>query len=271
MPAADALLPLPSGEIHLWFCRHGESGDPAREAACRALLEPHELARTARFHFARDRHRHLLTRVLVRTALSRYAPVRPQDWRFAEGPFGRPRIGGPMTQAIQGLDFNLSHTDGLIVLALARNLEMGVDAEHLGRNASLELADHFFSPAEAKALAALPPSRRAHRFFELWTLKESYIKARGMGLQIPLDSFGFALDEADDRIGFALFSNAHGDDAPHRHFWQLRPTPEHLVAVCAATGGNGADMRIVCRDIAPLQWERPLEIHPERSGESAGI
>ncbi len=258
MPAADALLPLPSGEIHLWFCRHGESGDPALEAACRALLEPHELARTARFHF-------------VRTALSRYAPVRPQDWRFAEGPFGRPRIGGPMTQAIQGLDFNLSHTDGLIVLALARNLEMGVDAEHLGRNASLELADHFFSPAEAKALAALPPSRRAHRFFELWTLKESYIKARGMGLQIPLDSFGFALDEADDRIGFALFSNAHGDDAPHRHFWQLRPTPEHLVAVCAATGGNGAGMRIVCRDIAPLQWELPLEIHPERSGESAGI
>ena len=271
MPAADALLPLPSGEIHLWFCRHGESGDPALEAACRALLEPHELARTARFHFARDRHRHLLTRVLVRTALSRYAPVRPQDWRFAEGPFGRPRIGGPMTQAIQGLDFNLSHTDGLIVLALARNLEMGVDAEHLGRNASLELADHFFSPAEAKALAALPPSRRAHRFFELWTLKESYIKARGMGLQIPLDSFGFALDEADDRIGFALFSNAHGDDAPHRHFWQLRPTPEHLVAVWAATGGNGAGMRIVCRDIAPLQWELPLEIHPERSGESAGI
>ena len=271
MPAADALLPLPSGEIHLWFCRHGESGDPALEAACRALLEPHELARTARLHFARDRHRHLLTRVLVRTALSRYAPVRPQDWRFAEGPFGRPRIGGPMTQAIQGLDFNLSHTDGLIVLALARNLEMGVDAEHLGRNASLELADHFFSPAEAKALAALPPSRRAHRFFELWTLKESYIKARGMGLQIPLDSFGFALDEADDRIGFALFSNAHGDDAPHRHFWQLRPTPEHLVAVCAATGGNGAGMRIVCRDIAPLQWELPLEIHPERSGESAGI
>ena len=271
MPAADALLPLPSGEIHLWFCRHGESGDPALEAACRALLEPHELARTARFHFARDRHRHLLTRVLVRTALSRYAPVRPQDWRFAEGPFGRPRIGGPMTQAIQGLDFNLSHTDGLIVLALARNLEMGVDAEHLGRNASLELADHFFSPAEAKALAALPPSRRAHRFFELWTLKESYITARGMGLQIPLDSFGFALDEADDRIGFALFSNAHGDDAPHRHFWQLRPTPEHLVAVCAATGGNGAGMRIVCRDIAPLQWELPLEIHPERSGESAGI
>ena len=269
MSPADATLPLPPGEIHLWFCRHGESGDPALEAACRALLEPHELARTARFHFQRDRHRHLLTRVLVRTVLSRYAPVQPQDWRFAEGSFGRPCIAEPMTQAVDGLDFNLSHTDGLIVLALARNLEVGVDAESLARTASLELADHFFSPAEAKALAALPPTRRAHRFFELWTLKESYIKARGMGLQIPLDSFGFALDDADDRIGFALWGDARGDNAPHRHFWQLRPTPGHLVAVCAATDGSG--MRLVCRDIAPLQWERPLDIRAVRSGGSAGI
>lgn len=269
MSPADAYLPLPPGEIHLWFCRHGESGDPALEAACRALLEPHELARTARFHFQRDRYRHLLTRVLVRTVLSRYAPVLPQDWRFAEGSFGRPCIAEPMTQAANGLDFNLSHTDGLIVLALARNLEMGVDAENLGRTASLELADHFFSPAEAKALAALPPARRAHRFFELWTLKESYIKARGMGLQIPLDSFGFALDDAHDRIGFALRGDARGDSAPHRHFWQLRPTPEHMVAVCAATDASG--MRIVCRDIAPLQWERPLDSRAVRSGGSAGI
>lgn len=265
MPSAAPLIPLPSGEIHLWLCFHGDAGSAALTAACRALLTTQELSKQERFHFARDRHRYLLTRTLVRSVLSRYAPVQPQAWRFATGPFGRPRIDAPIAEEALGLDFNLSHTDGLIVLALARNIELGVDAENVGRKASLDVADHFFSPAEATALGALPPALQAERFFELWTLKESYIKARGMGLQIPLDSFSFALDNTNGGIEFALADSRANDEAARRwQFWQLQPTREHLVALCAAPSPSGA-ARIVCREVAPLEWDRPREVRTTRA------
>jgi len=256
MHRAAPLLPLPAGDIHLWLCPHGESGDPSLEATYRALLTPQELQQKDRFHFARDRHRYLLTRVLVRSVLSRYAPIEPQDWRFANGPFGRPRIDGPALEEIRGLDFNLSHTAGLIVLAMARGIELGVDVENIRRSAVLEAVDHFFAPAEARSLGALPAALQPHRFFELWTLKESYIKARGMGLQIPLDSFAFALDVPGD-IGFAL-ADPHGNAA--WHFRQLQPTTDHMVALCSS-----ADAPIVCRETAPLQWERSLEVATTRA------
>ncbi|MGJ7605336.1 4'-phosphopantetheinyl transferase family protein [Variovorax sp. LT1R20] len=254
--AAPLLLPLPAGDIHLWFCPHGDSGDPALEASYRALLTPQELQQKDRFHFARDRHRYLLTRVLVRTILSRYAPIEPQDWRFSNGPFGRPRIDGSALEETRGLDFNLSHTAGLIVLAIARDIELGVDVENIRRAAVLEAVDHFFAPAEAASLGALPADSQPHRFFELWTLKESYIKARGMGLQIPLDSFAFALDNPGN-VGFAL-ADPHGNAA--WHFQQLQPTPDHMVALCSST-----DARIVCRETSPLQWERPVEVRTTRA------
>lgn len=257
MHRAALLIPLPAGDIHLWLCPYGDSGDPALDASYRALLTPQELAQRDRFHFARDRHRYLLTRVLVRTILSRYAPIEPHDWRFANGPFGRPRIDDdPDVEETRGLDFNLSHTAGLIVLAIARNIELGVDVENIRRPAVLEAVDHFFAPAEARSLGALPATLQPHRFFELWTLKESYIKARGMGLQIPLDSFAFALDVPGD-VGFSL-ADPHGNAA--WHFQQLQPTPDHMVALCSSR-----DARIVCRETAPLQWERPLEVATERA------
>lgn len=254
MHRADLLLPLPAGDIHLWFCPHGEAGDPALDAAYRALLTPQELQQKDRFHFARDRYRYLLTRVLVRSVLSRYAPVQACDWRFASGSFGRPRIDGET----HGLDFNLSHTTGLIVLAVARDIELGVDVENLRRSAVLEAVDHYFAPSEAQSLNALPPASQPHRFFELWTLKESYIKARGMGLQIPLDSFAFALDTPRD-IGFTL-ADPRDDPTHHWHFLQLQPTLDHMVAICSST-----DARIVCRETAPLQWERPLQVPTTRA------
>lgn len=250
------LLPLPAGEIHLWLCPHGDSVDPTFEASYRALLTLEELQQKDRFHFARDQHRYLLTRTLVRSILSRYAPIEPQDWRFANNAFGRPRVDNPPLEETQGLDFNLSHTAGLIVLAISRHVELGVDVENIRRPAVLEAVDHFFAPAEARSLAALPAALQPHRFFELWTLKESYIKARGMGLQIPLDSFAFALD-VPGNIDFAL-ADPLGRAA--WHFWQLQPTPDHMVALCSAS-----DARIVCRETAPLRWERSLQIATQRT------
>jgi len=262
MPSAAPLISLPAGDIHLWFCFHGDDGNPALTAEYFSLLTPEDRSRHDRFHFARDQHRYLLTRVLARSVLSRYAPVQAQAWRFAAGPFGRPRIEASLAEEAHGLDFNLSHTDGLIVMAVARGIDLGVDAENLGCKAAPEVADHFFSPSESAALNALPPSLQAERFFELWTLKESYIKARGMGLQIPLDSFSFTLDDPGG-IAFALADSLDGT-AQRWRFWQLQPTHEHLVSVCAAPG-HSSPARIVCREVAPLQWERPLAVRTMRA------
>ena len=256
------LLPLPTGDIHLWFCRHGDASGADLAAACQALLTPEDRSRYERFHFARDRHRFLLTRALVRCVLSRYAPVPPQAWRFDNGPWGRPRIQSPFIESAQGLDFNLSHTNGLIVMALARDMALGVDAENVGRKAAFEVADQFFSAAESAALKALAPSLQAERFFALWTLKESYIKARAMGLQIPLDSFGFALDDHHG-IDFTL-DEPHDDGAQRWHFWQLQPTPDHLVAVCAASTESHR-ARIVCRETMPTQGETMVDLRTVRA------
>src|SRR5690606_33310169 len=93
------------------------------------------------------------------------------------------------------LVFNLSHTDGLIACAVSRGREVGVDVEWLDRRGGdIDVADRFFSRYEVQALYAQPPERRRDRFFRYWTLKESYIKARGMGLALPLDRFSFELD-----------------------------------------------------------------------------
>lgn len=198
----------------------------------------------------------------MRCVLSRYAPVPPQAWGFENGPWGRPRIQAPTVELAQGLDFNLSHTDGLIVMAVARDMALGVDAENVGRKAALDVADQFFSAAESAALKALAPSLQAERFFALWTLKESYIKARAMGLQIPLDSFGFALDGRNG-IDFAC-AEPDEDGAQRWHFWQLQPTPDHLVAVCAASDASHS-ARIVCREAMPMQWEKVVDVRMVRA------
>ncbi|MCW5260622.1 4'-phosphopantetheinyl transferase superfamily protein [Verminephrobacter eiseniae] len=199
----------------------------------------------------------------MRSVLSRYAPVAAEAWRFAVSPYGRPRIEAPLVEEAHDLDFNLSHTHGLIVMALARDIDLGVDAENVGRKAALDVADHFFSPSESAALKALPPSLQAERFFALWTLKESYIKARGMGLHIPLDSFGFALDNSEG-IEFVL-ADPSDDSAARWQFWQLQPTPQYLVAVCAASDSL-PPTRIICRETMPLQWEKPIAIPTTRTG-----
>lgn len=252
-PSASAPDPidLPVGDIHLWFSFHGESDDLTLDATYRAFLSHEELAQEARFHFARDRRRYLLTRILVRTVLSRYTSVQPQAWRFGTGKFGRPRIAGPIAEKTHGLDFNLSHTDGLIVLGIARQTQLGIDVESVCRPIVPSVIGLAFAQAEEAALHQLPVALQKNRFFDLWTLKESYVKARGKGLKIPLDQILITL--TDTSIDLAL-DKSLGDDAKSWRLWQLRAGDRHVVSVCAAHA-DLAGMRIVCRDISPLQWE----------------
>src|SRR5262249_6094892 len=144
-------------------------------------MTPAEREREARFLFERDRTMYRATRALVRTVLSQYRDVAPADWRFETQEHGRPFVASPRLD--EPLQFNLSNTRGLVVCAVSESLvEMGVDVERNDRvESAMQIAERFFSPSEVRTLMALPPEERAERFATIWTLKESYIKARGLG------------------------------------------------------------------------------------------
>lgn len=226
---------LDSGQIHLWLAWLGEITDPHQLAEYRSLLSEGESAKQERFHFERDRHRYLVTRAMVRTVLSKYADVAPRDWLFAVNDYGKPSIATEHAQA-RGIEFNLSHTDGLVVLGVTRGRTLGVDVENVrARKVDLEIADRFFAPAEVAALRALPSQQQQQRFFDYWTLKESYIKARGMGLSIPLGSFAFCLEDPA-RIRVTIDPGLQ-DDAERWLFWQLQLHRGYLMALCAENRG----------------------------------
>jgi 4'-phosphopantetheinyl transferase len=245
---------LPRDETHVWFVR-SERVAPELLAAYEAILSGDERARAHRFLMIEHRHAFVIAHALVRCVLSRYARIEPVRWAFARGAHGRPRVRGG---ALGELDFNLSHTAGLAVCAVGRGV-LGVDVEDLARPAPLEVAGHFFAPREAAALATLVAPLRPRRFYEYWTLKESYIKARGLGLAIPLDQFAFQLGGGErPRIGFA----GGIDDDPARWWFELlEPTERHLLAVALRDPPPHA--RVVMRELLPLGEQLPAA-HPCR-------
>lgn len=214
--------------VELWGAAVPVAFEPALEARYLALLSAEEHQQRERFHFDALKRRYLLTRALVRTVLSRHAPLAPEAWVFGANAQGRPHIVDPPS-AVQDLSFNVSHTEALVVLAVAHGREIGVDIECTRRRAPLEVAQRFFSAAEAAALAALPPALQVARFWDLWTLKESYIKARGLGLSLPLDAFGFRFEDPD-RI--ALDIEPRIDDGRRWHFSQHTLPDDHQLALC---------------------------------------
>ncbi|MNS48137.1 4'-phosphopantetheinyl transferase sfp [compost metagenome] len=198
-------------------------------------MQPDERARHDRFAFEHSKAEFRLARWLVRTTLSRHAPVAPADWRFETNAHGRPAIA--RAHGLPDLRFNLTHTPGLLAIAVARGREVGLDAEDITRpGETIGIAHRFFAPTELEALLALPDEADRHeRFFALWTLKEAYIKARGLGLALPLDSFAFTWRE--DGLAFSCDARAE-DESTRWHFTRHRPTPRHALALAVERQGG---------------------------------
>lgn len=227
---------LNPGEVHVWCARPEQLGG---DDEGRRVLAAEELERSARHRFERHRRIAIASRVLLRRVLSRYEPVAPSDWRFVVGEHGRPMIaerGG-------SLRFSVSHTEGLVACAVACAVDLGVDVERLRRTAPLEVADRFFAPAEVAALRALPEPARHRRFFDYWTLKECYVKARGLGLALPLGKFSMVLGDGSPRIEI---DPSLGDDGGSWQFAQREPTRAHVLALCVRRSGT-FDANVVLR------------------------
>ena len=178
-------------EIHLWHTQDEHITDSPLIHLYHQYLSDEESKQQKRFHFEKHKHQYLITRALVRSVLSLYDDnISPEAWEFKSNAYGKPYISN--TNSCLPLCFNLSHTENFIVLAVSLSCDVGIDVEYLPRHGAMEeIAESFFSKAEVIELKKLPKEQQKQRFYDLWTLKEAYIKACGMGLSIPLNHFSY--------------------------------------------------------------------------------
>lgn len=220
---------VPADETHLWTAPDDIC---AGQPAAAALLSPDERAAAARFVNARAARSFAAGRVLARLALSRQCAVRPQDWAFAPGAYGRPFVVAP--DEYRGMYFSLSHTEGLVACLSGRTACAAVDVERITPWDDLQhVAPTVLSEGEQHSIAALSGDAWVRRFFEYWTLKEACTKALGVGLARDFASISFRFDEACDIT--AQFAEEAGEAASGWLFRRLPLGPDWAGAVAVKT------------------------------------
>ena len=253
---SDNLWPLPPNavklnddEVHVWLVNAGAKDIPPDLLA--TSLSEEEKERAARFKFVKDRRLYIAAHVALRSLLAKYLRVAADKFHFVSGPQGKPALAPP--QAAGGLEFNLSHSHEVALVAVARQRAVGVDVEFVKRQFSFdELARRFFTTKEVAALCELPQTLQREAFFKCWTSKEAFLKAKGTGLSGKLDEVVITL-AADQQVRI----NASVPD------WSLTE-----LTLCVGYQGalvvQGAPRPIRC-----YQWESPLiEPHQKFSPEA---
>jgi 4'-phosphopantetheinyl transferase len=182
-PNAPPRLRPASGEVHVWAA---PLDLPAEEVAeLYRHLSEEERERAGRFRHALARYEFIVARGLLRVLLGECLDIEPRQVQFAQTARGKPRLAGPDPPPVC---FNVSHSHGMALLAVSRRCEVGVDLERVRPfSDEMGLAERFFTPREAAALRALDSPGRLETFFRLWTRKEAYLKAHGLGLSFGLE------------------------------------------------------------------------------------
>jgi 4'-phosphopantetheinyl transferase len=205
-----------------------------------SMLSAEEQARAARFHFEQDRQVYLAGHALMRDILARYTGRPPSQWHFSKGPHGKPEA--ILHEGEPRLRINMSHTRGLAAVAVTLGSDVGIDVEWVAREtACQDLASRFFSPAEQDYLARQMVNSQVDAFFTLWTLKEAYLKATGLGLAMPLSDFSF--DPEGPSIAFA---DHVADDPAQWSFLNHRLSPAYTLSVAVRRPGmRASDFKLV--------------------------
>jgi len=232
MPAYLRYLKLDSNDIHIWISRASRIRQTDLLRRYQDVLTEDELLKQNSYVCTKKRHSALITRAFVRDLLSRYVNIPPHLWQFKLNSYGKLEI----INSPQPLRFNISHTDDLIICAVMLNDDIGCDVEMIYRGCSfLSIAENYFSPEEFSDLLKTPEKEQRSRFFDYWTLKESYIKAQGSGLSLSLSEFGFHIGTSgseyiNDNIKLEL-SSIHADCAKFWRSWLFYPNKGHRIAV----------------------------------------
>jgi 4'-phosphopantetheinyl transferase len=233
--------------VDIWIVHEHAPAVQARFAAYASLLSDDENRRAARIAHPGARRHFVIGRALARTMLSRYGTLPPREWPIVIDRHGRPMLDA-QPHTVPDLRFNLTHCEGLIACGVTIGRELGIDAENVTRRLLHDgVPERFFAPREVADLRALPAHHQPLAFFEYWTLKEAYLKARGLGLALPLARFAFVFDQ--DTAPRVEFDPDLGDDPATWQFARFRPTPMHRLAV--AVRRSGPDLPIEVRDVVP--------------------
>ena len=186
-------LTIQEDEVHVWRADLQAPGSVGEQLA--AALDDAESRQAQRFRFARHRDRFMARRAMRRWILARYLQIEPAALELDFAQYGKPLLG---SRYGSDLRFNCSHSENLALLAISRGRDVGVDLERIKPDFSDDaIPERFFTPREAALLRALPAQQQADAFFELWVRKEAYVKARGMGLSLALDSFEIPLGDVE--------------------------------------------------------------------------
>lgn len=217
-------------------------------------LDAQERARYERYELIRSRRQLLLSRAMLRTVLTRYLGA---DVAIRIAEHGRPEL----VQA-SPLSFNLSHSRDRVIVAVSSAGPVGVDVEYAARPRRVErLMTRYFSDLEQAALLTLPPEERLARFYRLWALKESYIKARGLGLAIPLGDFSFEFLDPEERGITIHFSRSQAaQSAEHWSFWSDQIAGKDYafgLALNTDMKGVRVSVRHACAESGIECWDEP--------------
>jgi 4'-phosphopantetheinyl transferase len=238
MPGAPT-HPIASETAHLWCFDTEIFQEASTTHRWLARLEDHERIRYAAYGTSAAKREYLGARALARTALGHYSGQPAECLRFRTDHLGRPGLTSP---SIRGLNFSLAKTRGLAVGLFAFDRDVGVDVELVAPIEAVEMAERFFSPGELAELLRLGDAARLSRFYELWTLREAYLKARGIGLALPLDQLVFHPTSSGGAR--AEFGAAIRDDPAHWQFGLTWLTNRHLAATCIRRPSSGVPTRI---------------------------
>lgn len=235
MNKISSLVSLEPDEVHLWHVQTESAIDRGWLSKYKDLMSHDERERYHRFLVAHARDQHLIARAMVRNVLSKYDAIDPADWRFQFDSHGKPRIAEPQNRI--DLKFNLAHCHGLVVLAVTQGADIGVDCENMSRDIEHRpFAERYFAPEEVAWIQSTPDDQISDVFFQLWTLKESYIKAVGKGLSLPLDQFGFQVEHPSPPT--IRFGEKIDDRSERWEFSQIELQAPFKIAMCVERSAN---------------------------------
>ncbi len=209
---------LKESDVYIWYrCTTSLDSEAVKSADQHLSIE--ERSRRDRLRFGVDRRDFTIAHDLLRRSLSRYADMPPSGWQFATNDYGKPSIESNDPQA-RALAFSLSHTRGCVACAITSNAPLGIDVERVDRSRGvLEIADRYFSEKEAAWLRQCSDRLRTIYFAELWTLREAFLKAIGVGLSGSLTDVSFSFNEP----GGIEFSGPSTIDPCEWHFALFEP------------------------------------------------
>ena len=229
-PVTHSITRLLQNENHAWHINPEEITDLAVIEYCFSILSSDEKNKLSRFHFKKDRHQYLISHAFLRSVLSQYIGVLPLNWKFSRGGYGRPRIANDESRG--GVEFNLTHTDGLTVCIISSNEMCGIDAEKIVPKSGLsDISEQIYPSADCdqlKLLLVRDETLFLQYFYSQWVLREAYAKATGLGVADISRGMSFTV-KSDDHTVFHLAQK--GVESHGWEFQLLDLSPAHIVAV----------------------------------------